>query len=132
MKKFTFKGVLDGFRQQVQPQMVKPEQEIPETLRPEHFQLKKVSTQPHHIFHIVRTIYYRILLLIRPQYMGHVQQQQKRMNRTRVKLSKPNVRQKKTKKIQHNNKKRFYYNLGICVRNQFSLSGFGNVYFARV
>lgn len=43
MKKFTFKGVLDGFRQQVQPQMVKPEQEIPETLRPEHFQLKKVS-----------------------------------------------------------------------------------------
>lgn len=42
MKKFTFKGVLDGFRQQVQPQMVKPEQEIPETLRPEHFQLKKV------------------------------------------------------------------------------------------
>lgn len=45
MKKFTFKGVLDGFRQQVQPQMVKPEQEIPETLRPEHFQLKKVSTQ---------------------------------------------------------------------------------------
>ncbi|XP_031627052.1 syntaxin-binding protein 5 isoform X8 [Contarinia nasturtii] len=41
MKKFTFKGVLDGFRQQVQPQMVKPEQEIPETLRPEHFQLKK-------------------------------------------------------------------------------------------
>lgn len=43
MKKFTFKGVLDGFRQQVQPQMVRPEQEIPETLRPEHFQLKKVN-----------------------------------------------------------------------------------------
>lgn len=47
MKKFTFKGVLDGFRQQVQPQMVKPEQEIPETLRPEHFQLKKVSFFEH-------------------------------------------------------------------------------------
>lgn len=46
MKKFTFKGVLDGFRQQVQPQMVKPEQEIPETLRHEHFQLKKVSAPP--------------------------------------------------------------------------------------
>lgn len=43
MKKFTFKGVLDGFRQQVQPQMVKPEQEIQETLRPEHFQVRKVS-----------------------------------------------------------------------------------------
>lgn len=50
MKKFTFKGVLDGFRQQVQPQMVKPEQEIPETLRPEHFQLKKVSFDTFHIF----------------------------------------------------------------------------------
>lgn len=44
MKKFTFKGVLDGFRQQVQPQMVKPDQEIQETLRPENFQLRKVST----------------------------------------------------------------------------------------
>lgn len=43
MKKFTFKGVLDGFRSQVQPQMVKPDQEIQETLRPEHFQLRKVS-----------------------------------------------------------------------------------------
>lgn len=44
MKKFTFKGVLDGFRQQVQPQMTKPEQEIQETLRSEHFQLRKVSS----------------------------------------------------------------------------------------
>lgn len=43
MKKFTFKGVLDGFRQQVQPQMVKPDQEIQETLKPEHFQVSKVS-----------------------------------------------------------------------------------------
>lgn len=41
MKKFTFKGVLDGFRSTVQPQ-AKPEQEIQETLRPDHFQLRKV------------------------------------------------------------------------------------------
>lgn len=44
MKKFTFKGVLDGFRSTVQPQ-TKPEQEIQETLRPEHFQLRKVSVE---------------------------------------------------------------------------------------
>lgn len=62
MKKFTFKGVLDGFRQQVQPQMVKPEQEIPETLRPEHFQLKKVSKS---YMRYLSYIYYQILLLIR-------------------------------------------------------------------
>lgn len=42
MKKFTFKGVLDGFRSTVQPQTTRPEQEIQETLRPEHFQLRKV------------------------------------------------------------------------------------------
>lgn len=42
MKKFTFKGVLDGFRQTVQ-QQAKVEAEIPETLRAEHFQLRKVS-----------------------------------------------------------------------------------------
>lgn len=42
MKKFTFKGVLDGFRSTVQPQQ-KPEQEIQETLRPEHFSLRKVN-----------------------------------------------------------------------------------------
>uniref|UniRef100_A0A2M4A134 Putative tomosyn n=1 Tax=Anopheles triannulatus TaxID=58253 RepID=A0A2M4A134_9DIPT len=48
MKKFTFKGVLDGFRSSVNQQSpgggaVKSciEQEIQETLRPEHFQLKK-------------------------------------------------------------------------------------------
>ncbi|XP_059614289.1 syntaxin-binding protein 5 isoform X5 [Phlebotomus argentipes] len=40
MKKFTFKGVLDGFRSTVQQQS-KPEQEIQETLRPEHFQVKR-------------------------------------------------------------------------------------------
>ncbi|XP_011500953.1 PREDICTED: syntaxin-binding protein 5 [Ceratosolen solmsi marchali] len=40
MKKFTFKGVLDGFRSSV-AQQVKPEQEIVETLRSEHFQVKK-------------------------------------------------------------------------------------------
>jgi syntaxin-binding protein 5 len=42
MKKFTFKGVLDGFRSSVQQQS-KPEQEIQETLRPDNFQLKKVG-----------------------------------------------------------------------------------------
>ena len=42
MKKFTIKGVLDGFRSSV-PQPTKPDQEIIENLRPEHFQVKKVS-----------------------------------------------------------------------------------------
>ncbi|XP_024869498.1 syntaxin-binding protein 5 isoform X9 [Temnothorax curvispinosus] len=40
MKKFTIKGVLDGFRSSV-PQPVKPDQEIVENLKPEHFQVKK-------------------------------------------------------------------------------------------
>ncbi|XP_015585077.1 syntaxin-binding protein 5 isoform X8 [Cephus cinctus] len=40
MKKFTFKGVLDGFRSSV-AQQVKPDQEIIENLRSEHFQVKK-------------------------------------------------------------------------------------------
>ncbi|XP_032679298.1 syntaxin-binding protein 5 isoform X3 [Odontomachus brunneus] len=40
MKKFTIKGVLDGFRSSV-PQPVKPDQEIVENLRPEHFQVKR-------------------------------------------------------------------------------------------
>lgn len=45
MKKFTFKGVLDGFRSSASPQQVsRPEQEIVETLRSEHFQVKKVSS----------------------------------------------------------------------------------------
>lgn len=44
MKKFTIKGVLDGFRSSV-PQPAKPDQEIIENLRPEHFQVKKVSTE---------------------------------------------------------------------------------------
>ncbi|XP_073834989.1 syntaxin-binding protein tomosyn isoform X8 [Musca autumnalis] len=41
MKKFTFRGVLDGFRNTVQPQTARQEQEIHETLRPEHFAIKK-------------------------------------------------------------------------------------------
>uniref|UniRef100_A0A1I8MY95 Syntaxin-binding protein 5-like n=1 Tax=Musca domestica TaxID=7370 RepID=A0A1I8MY95_MUSDO len=41
MKKFTFRGVLDGFRNTVQPQTARQEQEIHETLRPEHFAVKK-------------------------------------------------------------------------------------------
>uniref|UniRef100_A0A2S2RAV1 Syntaxin-binding protein 5 n=1 Tax=Sipha flava TaxID=143950 RepID=A0A2S2RAV1_9HEMI len=40
MKKFTFKGVLDGIRSSVAPQ-IKPDQEIVETLRPENFQVAK-------------------------------------------------------------------------------------------
>ncbi|XP_034940241.1 syntaxin-binding protein 5 isoform X4 [Chelonus insularis] len=40
MKKFTIKGVLDGFRSSV-AQQVKPDQEIIENLRSEHFQVKK-------------------------------------------------------------------------------------------
>ncbi|XP_011698609.1 PREDICTED: syntaxin-binding protein 5 isoform X3 [Wasmannia auropunctata] len=40
MKKFTIKGVLDGFRSSV-PQPAKPDQEIVENLRTEHFQVKK-------------------------------------------------------------------------------------------
>ncbi|KAK2585142.1 hypothetical protein KPH14_008648 [Odynerus spinipes] len=40
MKKFTIKGVLDGFRSSI-PQPTKPDQEIVENLRPEHFQVKK-------------------------------------------------------------------------------------------
>ncbi|KPJ05101.1 hypothetical protein RR46_03938 [Papilio xuthus] len=43
MKKFTFKGVLDGLRGSVQAAPRGLEQEIQETLRPEHFQVKKVS-----------------------------------------------------------------------------------------
>jgi len=42
MKKFTFKGVLDGIRSSVAPQ-IKPDQDIVETLRPEYFQVAKVS-----------------------------------------------------------------------------------------
>ncbi|XP_026470927.1 syntaxin-binding protein 5-like [Ctenocephalides felis] len=40
MKKFTFKGVLDGFRSSVQAQQ-RSDQEIQENLRTEHFTLKK-------------------------------------------------------------------------------------------
>ncbi|XP_045485462.1 syntaxin-binding protein 5 isoform X9 [Pieris rapae] len=41
MKKFTFKGVLDGFRSSVQAAPRGNDQEIQETLRPEHFHVKK-------------------------------------------------------------------------------------------
>ncbi|KAM7350051.1 syntaxin-binding protein tomosyn isoform 2-T4 [Cochliomyia hominivorax] len=41
MKKFTFKGVLDGFRQTVQPQAIRQEQEVQESLKTEHFALRK-------------------------------------------------------------------------------------------
>jgi hypothetical protein len=41
MKKFTFKGVLDGIRSSVAPQ-IKPDQDIVETLRPDYFQVAKV------------------------------------------------------------------------------------------
>ncbi|KAI8116093.1 Syntaxin-binding protein 5 [Lucilia cuprina] len=38
---FTFKGVLDGFRQTVQPQAIRQEQEIQESLKTEHFSARK-------------------------------------------------------------------------------------------
>ncbi|XP_076258837.1 syntaxin-binding protein tomosyn isoform X4 [Rhynchophorus ferrugineus] len=41
MKKFTFKGVLDNFRNSVVQQPSRPDQEIQESLRPEHFQVKR-------------------------------------------------------------------------------------------
>lgn len=43
MKKFTFKGVLDGFRSSVANQQTRIDQEIVETLRPENFQVAKVK-----------------------------------------------------------------------------------------
>lgn len=43
MKKFTFKGVLDGFRSSVQTTQQRGDKEIEETLRPADFTLKKVS-----------------------------------------------------------------------------------------
>lgn len=42
MKKFTFKSVLDNFRTSA-VQQTRPDQEIQETLRPENFQVKRVS-----------------------------------------------------------------------------------------
>lgn len=42
MKKFTFKGVLDNFRNSVAQPSCKPDQEIQETLRTDHFQVKRV------------------------------------------------------------------------------------------
>ncbi|KAK6641613.1 hypothetical protein RUM44_013328 [Polyplax serrata] len=41
MKKFTFKGVLDGFRSSVANQQTRIEQEIVETLRSDSFQVAK-------------------------------------------------------------------------------------------
>jgi hypothetical protein len=45
MKKFTFKGVLDGFRSSVQTTQQRDVREIEETLRSSDFTLKKVSQQ---------------------------------------------------------------------------------------
>lgn len=42
MKKFTLKSVFDNFRTSV-AQPARPDQEIQETLRPENFQVKRVS-----------------------------------------------------------------------------------------
>ncbi|XP_030755594.1 syntaxin-binding protein 5 isoform X2 [Sitophilus oryzae] len=41
MKKFTFKGVLDNFRNSVVQPQTRPDQEIQEALKPEHFQVKR-------------------------------------------------------------------------------------------
>lgn len=43
MRKITFKGVLDNFRNSVAQPSSRPDQEIQETLRAEHFQVKRVS-----------------------------------------------------------------------------------------
>lgn len=43
MKKFTFKGVLDGFRSSVANQQTRVDQEIVETLRSDNFQVAKVN-----------------------------------------------------------------------------------------
>lgn len=53
MKKFTFKGVLDGFRQTVQPQAIRQEQEVQESLKTEHFALRKVIIISNNLFLIV-------------------------------------------------------------------------------
>lgn len=50
MKKFTFKGVLDGFRSSVQTTQQRGDREIEETLRPGDFTLKKV--RKNKTFHI--------------------------------------------------------------------------------
>lgn len=41
MKKFTLRGVLDNFRNSV-AQPARQDMEVQETLRPEHFQVKRV------------------------------------------------------------------------------------------
>lgn len=63
MKKFTFKGVLDGFRQTVQQQQ-KPEQEILETLRAEHFQLRKVNRNLQKVAEIVKVVVVIVVVLV--------------------------------------------------------------------
>lgn len=55
MKKFTFKGVLDGFRQTVQPQTVRQEQEIQEALKTDQFALKKVICKNYNFTKIYKT-----------------------------------------------------------------------------
>nr|CAD7427336.1 unnamed protein product [Timema monikensis] len=47
MKKFTFKGVLDGFRSSVS-QQARADQEIIESLRPDNFQVAKLGGKTHH------------------------------------------------------------------------------------
>ncbi|KAJ4428556.1 hypothetical protein ANN_24600 [Periplaneta americana] len=48
MKKFTFKGVLDGFRSSV-AQPTRNDQEIVETLRPDNFQVAKTFERAGHV-----------------------------------------------------------------------------------
>lgn len=59
MKKFTFKGVLDGFRTSVANQQARTDQEIVETLRPDHFQVAKVR------FEIYKMAAEKVCLLMR-------------------------------------------------------------------
>lgn len=50
MKRFTFKGVLDNFRQSVSQPTKSEQPELIETLKTEHCQLARVSSP----FHVVR------------------------------------------------------------------------------
>lgn len=63
MKKFTFKGVLDGFRSTVQTTQERGHREIEETLKPTDFTLKKVSKNwffPYHKLQVCALLFWRV------------------------------------------------------------------------
>lgn len=69
MKKFTFKGVLDGFRSTVQTTQQRGDREIEETLRPSDFTLKKVSheirVKMSFVLRDFQVIFFKEILLIK-------------------------------------------------------------------